>query len=1529
MNLIRRLWQKAMRNTALREKLRIIIFQSDTPMGKAFDVALLWCIVASILIVVLESMQTMPPTAKLVFTILEYVFTFFFTLEYLCRLYCSDKPREYAFSFFGIVDLLSTLPLYIGWVFGPVRYLMVVRTFRLIRVFRVFKLFSFLQEGDLLMRSLIFSAPKIGVFFLFMVIMVISMGTLMYMVEGHLPNTPFVDIPTSIYWAVVTMTTVGYGDIAPSTLVGRVLSAIVMLMGYTIMAVPTGIVSAQMVHDHKQQRKPEYCPECGSPLPNDAHFCPFCGLKQEVKKIVGGAVQPLVLLAFMLSFSLSSIAQDGLLTGTVIGTQESVDYSTGEASTTVNTAADAFDGNLNTFFASYQRSRTWVGLDLGEPHVITRVGWSPRNGSVGPQRVLLALFEGSNSPDFLDAVPLYMIDEQGIIGQMSYADVNVTRGFRYVRYVGPADARCNVAEVAFYGHAGEGDDSHFYQLTNLPTVSFHTQDNVEPYDKVNEIPSSFTIIYADGTMIQEESGTSRLRGNASMAHPKKPYRIKFDTSHRIFKNSDMRSPAKAKKWTLINNYDDKTLMHNLVAFEIARRMGMDYVPWSKPVDVIVNGEYRGCYQLTDQLSVDKNRVDITEMEASDIEGEALTGGYFLELDGYASKEVSWFTSAAGNPVTIKSPDDDDITTEQAEYIRREFSLMEAKILASNFDDPEVGFRSKLDERTLLQYFLTEELAGNPDAFWSCYFTKERGEERFRMGPVWDFDNAFDNDNRYYPINNQGNFLSLTIGGAGNFRALLNRMFSDQVLRDSMAVMWDEAREQGGITAESLTAYIDSTAAELMQSQRLNFMRWPILDKLIQVNPRAGGSYEVEVGWMKEYVENRIQWLDKMINKNSEDEEQEVIEIASAEDLADFAARVNAGETSLCAVLKADIDFTSYPNTMIGEGNYYKGEFDGAGHSVKLAIQRYSENAALFSHLSGFVHDLITEGTIITSAKYAGGIAAMTENATIERCQSKVDIVSSVNGDGTHGGIVGVSYSGSVIRNCLINGSITGTMTNCCGGVSGWASGPTNISSCLITSQFTVSTSGSDLLSRNSGSVISSNNYFQGEWEAANACGDVTLLTETQVAEGEACFLLEGRQPGSTAWRQTLDKDTTPVPDPSHSIVYSFSHVRCDGTPYTTSGSFTNDASLNNQDEHNFQNGTCLYCGYVDVKSLPRDERGYYKIGSPEMLFTFAQMVDDGVLPPDGDRGELCGVLTDDIDFTGYPTTMIGNGRTYSGTFDGAGHTITIALNRSADYAGLFGQLSGTVQDLTVRGTITTNRKFAGLVANLVSGTMLRCQSYIDINGTINGDGTHGGLAGLISGGSSISTIQDCIFAGTINGDNVNSCGGLVGWATETGLISNCLMAGKMNISTANGDIICRNSSRAILLDTYYYSDWGATAPADAVSTDNYDMVSGKLCYQLNAGRSEGNHAWFQTLDEDQFPVPDNSHLPVWLYAGSYINENPDGMDGQMINAKQPNDECYDLSGRRILGRPAQGIYIKDGKKIVFGSDRRIQRRRQL
>lgn len=264
-------------NDKLKRKLYVIIFESDTPAGKLFDVILIVCILLSVLLVIIESIKGLPAYLNTPFVILEYLFTAFFTFEYVTRIYCCPYRRKYIFSFFGIIDLLATLPLYIGLLFPSARYLLIIRAFRLIRVFRVFKLFSFLNEGERLLTALKDSSKKIAVFFLFVVILVVSIGTIMYMIEGTQPGTQFNNIPNSIYWAIVTMTTVGYGDITPATGLGRFLSAIVMLTGYTIIAVPTGIVSASMMKEYKRKRDKE-CPNCHrSGHEDNAVFCKYCG----------------------------------------------------------------------------------------------------------------------------------------------------------------------------------------------------------------------------------------------------------------------------------------------------------------------------------------------------------------------------------------------------------------------------------------------------------------------------------------------------------------------------------------------------------------------------------------------------------------------------------------------------------------------------------------------------------------------------------------------------------------------------------------------------------------------------------------------------------------------------------------------------------------------------------------------------------------------------------------------------------------------------------------------------------------------------------------------------------------------------------------------------------------------------------------------------------------------------------------------------------------------------------------------------
>ena len=284
---LRQRWQHFLHNDELKQKIYSIVFESDTPKGKLFDIVLIGSITLSVLLVILESMHIFPHSAYLVLRVLEYLLTLFFTFEYLARIYCLKEPRKYIFSFFGIVDLLATLPVYLGFVFHDSHYLLVIRAFRLIRVFRIFKLFLFINEGNLLLRSLWISAPKIFIFFFFVLILVTSMGTVMYMIEGIQPGSDFNNIPNSIYWAIVTMTTVGYGDITPETPLGRFLSAVIMLIGYTIIAVPTGIVSATMVSEHKKQEKRK-CPRCQRDGHDfEAMYCKYCGAKLRREKTDG------------------------------------------------------------------------------------------------------------------------------------------------------------------------------------------------------------------------------------------------------------------------------------------------------------------------------------------------------------------------------------------------------------------------------------------------------------------------------------------------------------------------------------------------------------------------------------------------------------------------------------------------------------------------------------------------------------------------------------------------------------------------------------------------------------------------------------------------------------------------------------------------------------------------------------------------------------------------------------------------------------------------------------------------------------------------------------------------------------------------------------------------------------------------------------------------------------------------------------------------------------------------------------------
>jgi voltage-gated potassium channel len=274
----------------VRTRLARIIFESDTPAGRRFDVVLLWAIVLSILLVMLESIQSIRATYGSTLRAFEWSFTALFTVEYVLRLYAAPRPYRYATSFFGVVDLLTIVPSYLSLFVVGAQSLLAIRALRLLRVFRILKLSRYLGEADVLSAALRASRFKITVFLFTVLTIVVIVGSVMYLVEGA--QSGFTSIPTSIYWAIVTLTTVGYGDIAPTTALGKLISSVLMIVGYGVIAVPTGIVTAELTRAARQgdgtavrvvaaatSERPS-CSNCGN-TENDANarHCKVCGAR--------------------------------------------------------------------------------------------------------------------------------------------------------------------------------------------------------------------------------------------------------------------------------------------------------------------------------------------------------------------------------------------------------------------------------------------------------------------------------------------------------------------------------------------------------------------------------------------------------------------------------------------------------------------------------------------------------------------------------------------------------------------------------------------------------------------------------------------------------------------------------------------------------------------------------------------------------------------------------------------------------------------------------------------------------------------------------------------------------------------------------------------------------------------------------------------------------------------------------------------------------------------------------------------------
>ena len=351
----------------------------------------------------------------------------------------------------------------------------------------------------------------------------------------------------------------------------------------------------------------------------------------------------------------------------------------------------------------------------------------------------------------------------------------------------------------------------------------------------------------------------RLRGNSTLWLPKKPFRIRFPEKYSPLGLNH----AKERNWVLLANDCDKSLIRNAMAFQISRIMQSDvlyrqFTPCTQFVDLYLNGMYEGNYHLTDQVQVNPGRVEVQKLVKSDAgDLSQITGGYLLEMDGFADPEPLWFRSPRGMKVTIKHPDNDDYATEQASWITNYFTTIENALFSDDFKNPVTGWRKYIEQTSWVDYCIINEMSGNSDAWWSTFMSKERNDDYFVMGPIWDFDIAFNNDKR---ISNATNRLMAE--AAHDPKLWINRLMQDETFKAEMKKRWNEKKSE----LFRLYEYVDELALLLDMSQKANFNRWDIQQqKLGHANP-APDSYQEAITQLKSYLEERYRFLDGEFNK---------------------------------------------------------------------------------------------------------------------------------------------------------------------------------------------------------------------------------------------------------------------------------------------------------------------------------------------------------------------------------------------------------------------------------------------------------------------------------------------------------------------------------------------------------------------------------------------------------------------------------------------------------------------------------------
>lgn len=390
----------------------------------------------------------------------------------------------------------------------------------------------------------------------------------------------------------------------------------------------------------------------------------------------------------------------------------------------------------------------------------------------------------------------------------------------------------------------------YVQLTDMPTIYIETENNQPIVSKEDYLNATLHYVDETGVKVYEDMEV-RGRGNSTWNLEKKPYRIKFGEKEE-FMGPDR---AKAKSWTLLANFADKTLLRNAVAACIGDFAGQPFTAGVQFVDLVLNGTYLGNYQLSDQMEVRKKRVDIDEQDEVPTEDANITGGYFLEVDGFATFEPVYFRTGRNVMVTVKSPDEEVIVSRQLQYIKNHMQEFEDALFSPDFADPEKGYRPYVDSLTLASWYISTELTGNVDGFWSTYMYKKKDDPKFYWGPLWDYDIAFNNCNRVGDVSRS---LMINKGfGADLTMQWVLQMWKDPWFVQLINRTWQDCVARG--IEEHVIHYIDSMAAVIDRSQAMNFQKWPI-DRRDYNEIVLFSTYQEGVEYLKTFVRNHCAYL---------------------------------------------------------------------------------------------------------------------------------------------------------------------------------------------------------------------------------------------------------------------------------------------------------------------------------------------------------------------------------------------------------------------------------------------------------------------------------------------------------------------------------------------------------------------------------------------------------------------------------------------------------------------------------------------